>query len=46
MTLVSITVKSEGSLDFRHSDGNLFYGHSIQVTGNLSDGPTNADITG
>jgi hypothetical protein len=29
-----------------HDDGDLFWGHSIQVTGTLDEGPTDADISG
>ena len=46
MTLESITVYPDGSFDFEHDDGNLFLGHSIQVCGNLSEGPNDADIPG
>ncbi|MDG3007298.1 DUF2262 domain-containing protein [Paludisphaera mucosa] len=46
MTLKSITVNSDGSFDFLHDDGDLFGGHSIQVGGDLSRGPTYADIPG
>ncbi len=46
MTLESITVTSDGSFDFWHNDGDLFSGHSIQVSGDLSKGPTHADIPG
>ncbi len=46
MTLESITVEPDGSFDFWHDDGDLFCGHSIQVSGNLSEGPTDADIPG
>jgi hypothetical protein len=46
MSLVSITVAPDGSFDFWHSDGDLFWGHSIQVSGSLSEGPQIADIPG
>jgi hypothetical protein len=46
MALESVTVASDGSFDFWHNDGNLFCGHSIQISGNLSEGPTDADIPG
>jgi len=46
MTLESVTVKPDGSFDFWHNDGHLFWGHSIQISGNLSEGPTRADIPG
>jgi hypothetical protein len=46
MALESITVEQDGSFDFWHNDGDLFWGHSIQISGNLSTGPTRADIPG
>src|SRR5262249_50663022 len=46
MVLESISVYSDGSFEFWHSDGDLFWGHSILVSGNLEDGPTDADIPG
>jgi hypothetical protein len=46
MTLESITVKADGSFDFWHDDGDLFWGHSIQISGSLAEGPTDADIPG
>lgn len=46
MTLEAITVNPDGSFDFWHNDGDLFCGHSIMVSGSLTEGPTNADIPG
>jgi hypothetical protein len=46
MTLESITVDADGCFDFWHNDGDLFWGHSIQISGSLSEGPTRADIPG
>jgi hypothetical protein len=46
MTLESVTVEPDRSFDFWHNDGDLFWGHSIQISGNLSEGPTRADIPG
>lgn len=46
MKLEAITVTPRGSFDFWHHDGGLFWGHSIQVSGNLTKGPTDADIPG
>lgn len=46
MTLDSITVNPDGSFDFCNNDGDLFYGHDIQVIGSLSEGPTHAVIAG
>ena len=46
MSLETITVEPDGSFDFWHNDGDLFWGHSIQVSGSLNEGPTRADIPG
>ena len=46
MTLESISVKSDGTFEFWHDDGDLFLGHAIMVSGNLTDGPTNAAMHG
>ena len=46
MSLESITVSPDGKFDFWHDDGDLFWGHSILVSGTLNDGPTDADIPG
>ena len=46
MTIESVTVYSDGEFEFWHSDGDLFWGHSIQVSGNLSDGLTDIDTPG
>jgi len=46
MTLESITLHPDGDFTFMHEDGDLFCGHAIEVSGNLTDGPTDADIPG
>lgn len=46
MQLNSITTYPDGDFDFWHYDGDLFWGHSIQVSGSLSEGLTHADIAG
>jgi hypothetical protein len=46
MTLQTIEVGSDGSFVFWHDDGDLFWGHSIQICGSLSAGMTRADIPG
>ena len=46
MSLNSISFKRDGSFEFWHSDGDLFFGHAIQISGSLSDGLTYADIPG
>jgi hypothetical protein len=42
----AITVYSNGTFEFWFKDGDLFWGHSIMVKGNLTEGPTRADIPG
>ena len=44
MQLESINVYPDGTFDFCLDDGDLFWGHTIQVSGSLSDGPSSADI--
>lgn len=46
MILESITVNSEGGIEFLHDDGDLFWGHAIQVWGNVETGLEGADIPG
>jgi hypothetical protein len=46
MRLESIAVYPDGSFVFWHQDGDLFWGHSIQICGSLSEGLTDADIPG
>lgn len=46
MTLQSISIYPNGDFEFWHGDGDLFWGHSIQISGNLANGPTAADIPG
>ncbi len=46
MSLESITIYSDGSFEFWHDDGDLFWGHSILISGSLSKGLTDADIPG
>ena len=42
----SIEVRADGSFEFWFGDGELFYGHSIHVQGNLTDGPSWAQMEG
>ncbi|MBU3092844.1 DUF2262 domain-containing protein [Clostridium sp. CF011] len=44
--LEEITINPNGEFEFWHNDGDLFWGHSILISGNLTDGPNDADITG
>ncbi len=46
MRLESISVDEYGDLTFWHNDGDLFWGHAIQISGNLSEGLKGADIPG
>lgn len=46
MTLESISIYADGTFNFWHLDGDLFWGHFISISGNLTDGPTGADIPG
>jgi hypothetical protein len=46
MALESITFYDEGEFSFMYDDGDLFWGHAIQISGNLAEGPNDADIPG
>ncbi len=46
MTLQSISIHPDGNFEFWHHDGDLFWGHSIQISGSLEEGLTEADIPG
>lgn len=46
MSLDSISLEPDGVFEFWYNDGDLFFGHSIQIRGTLADGPTDADIPG
>lgn len=46
MTLETISVEESGEFSFWHDDGDLFWGHSIAISGSLSEGLTDADIPG
>ncbi len=46
MSLKTISVLDDGSFEFWHDDGDLFWGHSIQISGSFSQGLYQADIPG
>ena len=46
MELESIQTQEGGEFEFWFCDGDMFYGHSIHVTGNVEAGPDWADIEG
>ena len=46
MMLQSISIYPNGDIEFWHDDGDLFWGHSIQISGSLDEGLSEADIPG
>ncbi len=46
MELQSIEIQADGSFDFWFGDGDMFWGHSIRVSGSMDGGPTDAGIEG
>lgn len=46
MSLQTISIDFSGEFSFWFNDGDLFWGHAITVSGNMSDGPRFADIAG
>jgi len=46
MSLESITIEPDGCFTFWHDDGDLFWGHSIQISGSLIEGLRHADTPG
>lgn len=46
MRLETISFYDDGDFDFWHNDGGLFWGHSIQLSGNIKRGFSDADIPG
>ena len=46
MELESIQVYENGRFEFWFADGDLFYGHSIHVSGSLNEGPAEAQMEG
>ena len=46
MELESIEIRADGSFEFWFADGDMFYGHSIHVSGDMENGPDRADMEG
>jgi hypothetical protein len=46
ITLETISVATNGEFEFWYNDGDLFWGHSIVVRGNLENGPIEACTEG
>lgn len=44
--LDTISVQPNGTFVFWYYDGDMFFSHMIQISGNLADGPTHAGIPG
>lgn len=42
----SVEVRADGSFEFWFADGEMFYGHSIHVSGDLTGGPSAAQMEG
>ncbi len=46
LTVETVHIHPDGSVEFWHNDGDLFFGHMILVRGTLADGPTSASLQG
>lgn len=46
MRLENLEIHADGNFDFWFADGDLFWGHSIIVSGNIKSGFTQAEIAG
>jgi len=46
LKLQDIVIKTNGKIEFWFDDGDLFWGHAVRVTGNLTDGPISAGLEG
>ena len=46
ISLDLICLSQDGSFDFCYGAGDLFSGRSIQICGNLADGPTGSNLMG
>ena len=46
MELDAVQISADGSFEFWFNDGDLFWGHSIHVTGSLDQGPEMAQMEG
>lgn len=45
-SLETVSVRADGRLQFWHDDGDLFWGHAIEVSGSIDVGELNANIAG
>jgi hypothetical protein len=46
ISLAGISIESNGAFTFLFDDGDFFGGHTVEITGNMLNGPDFADITG
>ncbi|WP_149540199.1 DUF2262 domain-containing protein [Escherichia albertii] len=46
MTLCELVIEADGDFTVYYSDDDMFYGHSIDVSGNIAYGATSANIVG
>ena len=46
MKIHSITISSDGSIEFWYDDGDLFWGHLIRISGSIDEGLKQADVQG
>jgi hypothetical protein len=46
LVLESVNASPDGNFTFWYSDGELFGGHGIEISGSLTDGPNDASIQG
>jgi len=46
VSLSSITVHPQGTFEFWYDDGDLFWGHSIMISGSIEKGLREAGIHG
>jgi len=46
MAIEVVNIDKDGGFSFQFGDDDMFFGHSIMVSGTLGDGPTEANIAG
>ena len=46
MELESVQLRGSGEFDFWFADGDMFYGHAIRVSGDIAQGPVQAQMEG
>lgn len=46
LVLQSVVLSADGSFEYCYGDGDLFWGHAIEISGDLTEGPRSAGIEG